>query len=170
MDYRSNSPDVQIWRTRWRCCGIKVIKSTAATRRSTPPTGASPGLTSTCTPPGGPAPRSWGSCSTSTPMCSTCTSRCGTFGQALYPGDASSLQGAVRDMMNALYRCDFSVLKLYAGTQNMTTSFIFGWKMNKVICSEPLCESHKRHEVGLVKEDQCAKCPKRDIRDLEEGV
>ncbi|XP_039985410.1 carbohydrate sulfotransferase 7 [Xiphias gladius] len=87
--------------------------------------------------------------------------------QALYPGDAGSLQGAVRDMMNALYRCDFSVLKLYASTQNITTSFIFGWKMNKVICSEPLCEVHKRHEVGLVKEDQCAKCQKRDIRDLE---
>ncbi|AWP11403.1 putative carbohydrate sulfotransferase 7-like [Scophthalmus maximus] len=87
--------------------------------------------------------------------------------QALYPGDAGSLQGAVRDMMSALYRCDFSVLKLYAGTQNITTSFIFGWKMNKVICSEPLCDAHKRHEVGLVKEDQCAKCQRRDIRELE---
>nr|XP_020459070.1 carbohydrate sulfotransferase 7 [Monopterus albus] len=87
--------------------------------------------------------------------------------QALYPGDASSLQGAVRDMMNALYRCDFSVLKLYAGSENITTSFIFGWKMNKVICSEPLCDAHKRHEIGLVKEDQCTKCKKRDIRELE---
>ncbi|XP_034387632.1 carbohydrate sulfotransferase 7 [Cyclopterus lumpus] len=87
--------------------------------------------------------------------------------QALYPGDAGSLQGAVRDMMNALYRCDFSVLRLYAGSQNVTTSFIFGWKMNKVICSEPLCDAHRRHEVGLVKEDRCAKCPKRDIRELE---
>uniref|UniRef100_A0A672H9L2 Sulfotransferase n=1 Tax=Salarias fasciatus TaxID=181472 RepID=A0A672H9L2_SALFA len=87
--------------------------------------------------------------------------------QALYPGDAGSLQGAVRDMMNALYRCDFSVLKLYAGSQNITTSFIFGWKMNKVICSEPLCDAHKRHEVGLVKEDKCAKCQKRDLRELE---
>ncbi|TNN29306.1 Carbohydrate sulfotransferase 7 [Liparis tanakae] len=87
--------------------------------------------------------------------------------QALYPGDAGSLQGAVRDMMGALYRCDFSVLRLYAGAQNVTTAFIFGWKMNKVICSEPLCAAHRRHEVGLVKEDRCAKCPKRDIRDLE---
>lgn len=87
--------------------------------------------------------------------------------QALYPGDAGSLQGAVRDMMNALYRCDFSVLKLYAGTQNISTSFIFGWKMNKVICSEPLCDAHKRHEVGLVRQDLCAKCEKRDIRELE---
>ncbi|XP_075901414.1 carbohydrate sulfotransferase 7 [Nelusetta ayraudi] len=87
--------------------------------------------------------------------------------QALYPGDAGSLQGAVRDMMSALYRCDFSVLRLYAGTQNITTAFIFGWKMNKVVCSEPLCAAHKRYEIGLVKEDQCAKCPRRDIRELE---
>ncbi|XP_004068361.1 carbohydrate sulfotransferase 7 [Oryzias latipes] len=87
--------------------------------------------------------------------------------QALYPGDAGSLQGAVRDMLSSLYRCDFSVLKLYAGTQNISTSFIFGWKTNKVICSEPLCDAHKRHEIGLVKEEQCAKCRRRDIRDLE---
>ncbi|XP_061833542.1 carbohydrate sulfotransferase 7 [Nerophis lumbriciformis] len=87
--------------------------------------------------------------------------------QALYPGDAGSLQGAVRDMLGALFRCDFSVLKLYAGAQNLTTAFIFGWKMNKVVCSEPLCDAHQRHHVGLVQEDRCAKCPKRDIRDLE---
>lgn len=87
--------------------------------------------------------------------------------QALYPGDAGSLQGAVRDMMNSLYRCDFSVLKIYAGSQNISTSFIFGWKMNKVICSEPLCNSHKRHEIGLVKEDLCGKCQRRDIKELE---
>ncbi|XP_061895505.1 carbohydrate sulfotransferase 7 [Entelurus aequoreus] len=87
--------------------------------------------------------------------------------QALYPGDAGSLQGAVRDMLGALFRCDFSVLKLYAGAQNLTTAFIFGWKMNKVVCSEPLCDAHQRHRVGLVQEDRCAKCPKRDIRDLE---
>ncbi|XP_017279061.1 carbohydrate sulfotransferase 7 [Kryptolebias marmoratus] len=87
--------------------------------------------------------------------------------QALYPGDAGSLQGAVRDMLNALYRCDFSVLRLYAGSQNITTSFIFGWKMNKVICSEPLCEAHRRHEVGLVREERCAKCQRRDLRELE---
>lgn len=87
--------------------------------------------------------------------------------QALYPGDASSLQGAVRDMMNSLFRCDFSVLKLYAGTQNITTSFLFGWKMNKVMCSEPLCKGHKRHEIGLVDENLCGKCQKRDISELE---
>ncbi|KAK2835930.1 hypothetical protein Q5P01_016414 [Channa striata] len=87
--------------------------------------------------------------------------------QALYPGDGESLQGAVRDMMSALYRCDFSVLKLYAGSQNVTTSFVFGWKMNKVICSEPLCNVHKRHEIGLVNESKCSKCQKRDIRELE---
>lgn len=87
--------------------------------------------------------------------------------QALYPGDAESLQGAVRDMMNALYRCDFSVLKLYAGSQNLTTSFIFGWKMNKVICSQPLCPAHQRDDIGLVNEERCQKCQKRDIRELE---
>ncbi|CAL8271609.1 unnamed protein product [Arctogadus glacialis] len=87
--------------------------------------------------------------------------------QALYPGDAGSLQGAVRDMMNALYRCDFSVFKLYAGSQNISTAFIFGWKTNKVICSEPLCSANKRDAIGMVKEDQCGKCPKRDMRDLE---
>ncbi|KAM8889540.1 carbohydrate sulfotransferase 7 [Synchiropus splendidus] len=87
--------------------------------------------------------------------------------QALYPGDAGSLQGAVRDMMSALFRCDFSVLKLYAGTQNISTAFIFGWKMNKVICSEPLCDAHQRHEVGMVKEERCARCQRRDIRELE---
>ncbi|XP_010897786.2 carbohydrate sulfotransferase 7 [Esox lucius] len=87
--------------------------------------------------------------------------------QALYPGDAASLQGAVRDMMEALFRCDFSVLKLYAGTQNISTAFIFGWKMNKVICSEPLCDGHKRNEVGLVKEDVCGQCKRKDIKELE---
>ncbi|XP_056133183.1 carbohydrate sulfotransferase 7 [Lampris incognitus] len=87
--------------------------------------------------------------------------------QALYPGDAGSLQGAVRDMLNSLYRCDFSVLKLYASSQNISTSFIFGWKMNKVICSEPLCDAHRRHEIGLVREDLCGKCRKRDVRELE---
>ncbi|XP_026200766.1 carbohydrate sulfotransferase 7 [Anabas testudineus] len=87
--------------------------------------------------------------------------------QSLYPGDADTLQGAVRDMLNSLYRCDFSVLKLYAGSQNLSTSFVFGWKMNKVICSEPLCPAHKRSDIGLVDEERCAKCQKRDIRELE---
>ncbi|XP_030647245.1 carbohydrate sulfotransferase 7 [Chanos chanos] len=87
--------------------------------------------------------------------------------QALYPGDAGSLQGAVRDMMNSLFRCDFSVLKLYAGSANITTSFIFGWKTNKVICSEPLCNAYKRHEIGLVQGDVCSKCSPRDIKELE---
>ncbi|XP_028855980.1 carbohydrate sulfotransferase 7 [Denticeps clupeoides] len=87
--------------------------------------------------------------------------------QALYPGDAGSLQGAVRDMMNSLFRCDFSVLRLYAGSANISTSFIFGWKTNKVICSEPVCDAYKRHEVGLVQGEVCAKCPARDLRELE---
>ncbi|XP_037530959.1 carbohydrate sulfotransferase 7 [Nematolebias whitei] len=87
--------------------------------------------------------------------------------QALYPGDAGSLQGAVRDMLSALYRCDFSVLQLYAGSHNISTAFIFGWKMNKVICSEPLCHAHRRHEIGLVREEQCGKCQRRELRELE---
>ncbi|XP_026069356.1 carbohydrate sulfotransferase 7-like [Carassius auratus] len=87
--------------------------------------------------------------------------------QALYPGDAGSLQGAVRDMMNSLFRCDFSVLKLYAGSSNITTSSIFGWKTNKVICSEPLCKAYKKHEIGLVQGDVCSKCRPRDLKELE---
>ncbi|KAI1885106.1 hypothetical protein AGOR_G00216770 [Albula goreensis] len=87
--------------------------------------------------------------------------------QSLYPGDAVSLQGAVRDMMNSLFRCDFSVLKLYAGTSNISTSFIFGWKTNKVICSEPLCDAYKKHEIGLVKGDVCEKCRPKSIQELE---
>ncbi|XP_036401460.1 carbohydrate sulfotransferase 7-like [Megalops cyprinoides] len=87
--------------------------------------------------------------------------------QTLYPGDAVSLQGAVRDMMNSLFRCDFSVLKLYAGTSNLSTSVIFGWKTNKVICSEPLCNAYKRDEVGLVMADVCEKCQPKSIKDLE---
>lgn len=87
--------------------------------------------------------------------------------QTLYPGDAGSLQGAVRDMMNALFRCDFSVLRLYAGSANISTSFIFGWKTNKVICSQPLCAAYSKHQVGLVQGDVCAKCAPRDIRELE---
>lgn len=87
--------------------------------------------------------------------------------QALYPGDAGSLQGAVRDMMNSLFRCDFSVLRLYAGSANISTSFIFGWKTNKVICSQPLCAAYQKHQVGLVQGDICAKCAPRDIRELE---
>ncbi|KAG7249858.1 hypothetical protein CRUP_029379 [Coryphaenoides rupestris] len=96
--------------------------------------------------------------------------------QALYPGDAVSLQGAVRDMLDALYRCDFSVFRLYAGAaphHNLSTAFIFGWKMNKVICSPPLCStgtgtgSRREAAVGMVKEEQCMKCPRRDMRELE---
>ncbi|KAL4656861.1 carbohydrate sulfotransferase 7-like [Arapaima gigas] len=87
--------------------------------------------------------------------------------QALYPGDAGSLQGAVRDMMSALFRCDFSVLKLYAGSANISTAHIFGWKTNKVICSEPLCGAYRRHEVGMVRGDVCDKCKPRDIQELE---
>lgn len=84
--------------------------------------------------------------------------------QALYPGDAVSLQGALRDMLRALFRCDFSVLRLYAApsgprdplapappaADNLTTASIFGWRTNKVICSPPLCPAapRPRGEIG----------------------
>ncbi|KAG7276301.1 hypothetical protein CRUP_015624, partial [Coryphaenoides rupestris] len=76
-------------------------------------------------------------------------------------------------------RCDFSVFRLYAGAaphHNLSTAFIFGWKMNKVICSPPLCStgtgtggpaSRREAAVGMVKEEQCMKCPRRDMRELE---
>ncbi|KAM8821803.1 carbohydrate sulfotransferase 7 [Eudromia elegans] len=97
--------------------------------------------------------------------------------QALYPGDALSLQGALRDMMRALFRCDFSVLRLYAAPSsahepaaNLTTASIFGWRTNKVICSAPLCPAAPlpRHEIGLVDGAACEeRCPPRALRELE---
>ncbi|CAI5772159.1 carbohydrate sulfotransferase 7 [Podarcis lilfordi] len=107
--------------------------------------------------------------------------------QALYPGDALSLQGALRDMVRSLFRCDFSVLRLYAappgprdplapllpgggGGVNLSTASIFGWKTNKVICSAPLCPAapRARSDVGLVDGAACERsCPPRALRDLE---
>ncbi|XP_014105327.1 PREDICTED: carbohydrate sulfotransferase 7 [Pseudopodoces humilis] len=71
--------------------------------------------------------------------------------QALYPGDALSLQGALRDMLRALFR-------------------IFGWRTNKVICSSPLCPAapRPRGEIGLVDGATCEEtCPPRALRELE---
>uniref|UniRef100_A0A8B9CMU1 Sulfotransferase n=1 Tax=Anser brachyrhynchus TaxID=132585 RepID=A0A8B9CMU1_9AVES len=101
--------------------------------------------------------------------------------QALYPGDALSLQGALRDMLRSLFRCDFSVLRLYAapagprdplapGSPNLTTAGIFGWRTNKVICSAPLCPAapRPRGEVGLIDGAACEqRCPPRALRELE---
>ncbi|XP_025959068.2 carbohydrate sulfotransferase 7 [Dromaius novaehollandiae] len=105
--------------------------------------------------------------------------------QALYPGDALSLQGALRDMVRALFRCDFSVLRLYAappgprdplgaappgGAGNLTTAGIFGWRTNKVICSAPLCPAapRPRREIGLIDGAACEeRCPPRALRELE---
>lgn len=104
--------------------------------------------------------------------------------QALYPGDALSLQGALRDMLRALFRCDFSVLHLYAAppgprdplapappaADNLTTAGIFGWRTNKVICSPPLCPGapRARGEIGLVDGAACEEtCPPRALRELE---
>ncbi|XP_053162799.1 carbohydrate sulfotransferase 7 isoform X2 [Hemicordylus capensis] len=109
--------------------------------------------------------------------------------QALYPGDAMSLQGALRDMIRSLFRCDFSVLRLYAAPpaprdplapfplafggkagSNLSTTSIFGWRTNKVICSAPLCPDAPwaRAEVGLVDGAACERsCPPRALRELE---
>lgn len=100
--------------------------------------------------------------------------------QALYPGDAESLQGALRDMLRSLFRCDFSVLRLYAqpgdpatratDSANLTTTMLFRWRTNKVICSPPLCPAAPlaRSEVGLVEDKACeSSCPPVPLRALE---
>lgn len=100
--------------------------------------------------------------------------------QALYPGDAESLQGALRDMLRSLFRCDFSVLQLYAppgdpaarapDAANLTTAALFGWRTNKVICSPPLCPGapRARAEVGLVEDAACERsCPPVALQALE---
>ncbi|XP_075706424.1 carbohydrate sulfotransferase 7 [Rhinoderma darwinii] len=97
--------------------------------------------------------------------------------QSLYPGDAESLQGALRDLLGSLFRCDFSALRLYAG-DNLTSAGLFGWRSNKVICSAPFCVAAtedsnstaggRRDKVGLVEPKDCEKqCPARPLRDLE---
>ncbi|XP_053355986.1 carbohydrate sulfotransferase 2a [Clarias gariepinus] len=89
--------------------------------------------------------------------------------QKLYPGDALSLQGAQRDMLRALYKCDFSVFQLY-NTQpgnNITTLGVFGAPFNKVICSYPLCSFYKKDVVGMVDENVCKKCPRQSLQALE---
>ncbi|XP_067416062.1 carbohydrate sulfotransferase 7 [Emydura macquarii macquarii] len=102
--------------------------------------------------------------------------------QALYPADALSLQGALRDMLRSLFRCDFSVLRLYAappgprdplapaGGHNLTTAALFGWRTNKVICSAPLCPAAPgpRHQIGLIDGAACERsCPPRGLQELE---
>ncbi|XP_072470653.1 carbohydrate sulfotransferase 7 isoform X2 [Notamacropus eugenii] len=100
--------------------------------------------------------------------------------QALYPGDAESLQGALRDMLRSLFRCDFSVLRLYSpqadpaapapASANLTTAALFGWKTNKVICSAPLCPAapRSRADVGLIDGAACERsCPPVSLRELE---
>ncbi|KAM9320010.1 carbohydrate sulfotransferase 7 [Gastrophryne carolinensis] len=88
--------------------------------------------------------------------------------QSLYPGDAESLQGALRDLLRSLFRCDFSALRLYAG-ENLTTTGLFGWKSSKVMCSAPLCPAGgPRDRVGLVETEECQQsCPAQPLRDLE---
>lgn len=90
--------------------------------------------------------------------------------QKLYPGDAMSLQGAARDLLSALYRCDLSALQLYntAGAKNISTLGIFGASTNKVICSSPICSAYKKDVVGLVDDKVCKKCPPQSLSMLEE--
>ncbi|KAM8977454.1 carbohydrate sulfotransferase 7 [Pelodytes ibericus] len=88
--------------------------------------------------------------------------------QSLYPGDAQSLQGALRDLLRSLFRCDFSALELYH-SGNLTTAGLFGGRSNKVICSMPFCQAGgPRDKIGLVEPGVCEKnCPARTLRDLE---
>ncbi|XP_051555176.1 carbohydrate sulfotransferase 2-like [Myxocyprinus asiaticus] len=90
--------------------------------------------------------------------------------QKLYPGDAVSLQGAARDMLSSLYRCDFSVFQLYnsPGGKNITSLGLFGATLNKVICSYPICSSYRKDVVGMVDDKVCKKCPPQSLQVLEE--
>ncbi|XP_059901481.1 carbohydrate sulfotransferase 2 isoform X1 [Gadus macrocephalus] len=90
--------------------------------------------------------------------------------QKLYPGDAVSLQGAARDMLSSLYRCDLSVFQLYnsPGGKNFTSLGLFGATLNKVVCSYPLCSAYRKEAVGMVDDKLCKKCPPQSLRLLEE--
>ncbi|CDQ92455.1 unnamed protein product [Oncorhynchus mykiss] len=90
--------------------------------------------------------------------------------QKLYPGDAVSLQGAARDMLSSLYRCDLSVFQLYnsPGGKNFTSLGLFGASLNKVVCSYPLCSAYRKEVVGMVDDKVCKKCPPQSLRLLEE--
>ncbi|XP_034428568.1 carbohydrate sulfotransferase 2 [Hippoglossus hippoglossus] len=90
--------------------------------------------------------------------------------QKLYPGDAVSLQGAARDMLSSLYRCDLSVFQLYnsPGGKNFTSLGLFGATLNKVVCSYPLCSAYRKEVVGMVDDKVCKKCPPQSLRLLEE--
>lgn len=90
--------------------------------------------------------------------------------QKLYPGDAVSLQGAARDMLSSLYRCDLSVFQLYnsPGGKNFTSLGLFGATLNKVVCSYPLCSAYRKDMVGMVDDKVCKKCPPQSLRLLEE--
>ncbi|XP_066537639.1 carbohydrate sulfotransferase 2a [Hoplias malabaricus] len=90
--------------------------------------------------------------------------------QKLYPGDAVALQGAARDMLNSLFRCDLSAYQMYSnyGPQNLSTLQIFGSIYNKVTCSYPLCPAYRKNVVGMVDENICKKCPYRSLHLLEQ--
>ncbi|XP_078734871.1 carbohydrate sulfotransferase 2-like [Lampetra fluviatilis] len=91
--------------------------------------------------------------------------------QALYPGDARVLQGASRDMLNSLFRCDMQVFNLYGNGQNMTSRDIFRSPLNRALCSPPLCPALARPRGGvaaLVDERACSRlCPPRPLAHVE---
>uniref|UniRef100_A0A8C9UU65 Sulfotransferase n=1 Tax=Spermophilus dauricus TaxID=99837 RepID=A0A8C9UU65_SPEDA len=93
--------------------------------------------------------------------------------QALYPGDAESLQGALRDMLRSIL-CSRAPpgdpAARATDTANLTTAALFRWRTNKVICSPPLCPgaTRTRAEVGLVEDSACERsCPPVALRALE---
>ncbi|XP_078266551.1 carbohydrate sulfotransferase 2-like [Rhinoraja longicauda] len=87
--------------------------------------------------------------------------------QKLYPGDALTLQGAARDMLGHLYRCDLSIYQLYNGGNNVTSMGIFGAPRNKVVCSYPLCQAYRKDKVGLIDEHVCKnECPPQHLDSL----
>uniref|UniRef100_UPI00398F5EDD carbohydrate sulfotransferase 2-like n=1 Tax=Pristiophorus japonicus TaxID=55135 RepID=UPI00398F5EDD len=95
--------------------------------------------------------------------------------QALYPGDAESLQGAVRDVLRGLYRCDLSVLQLYhprpakgGADEALTTRDLFYASRNKVVCSRPQCPACHKDRVEMVNEDICKRdCPPQSLERLQ---
>ncbi|XP_067880082.1 carbohydrate sulfotransferase 2-like [Heterodontus francisci] len=88
--------------------------------------------------------------------------------QALYPGDGESLQGAARDMLLGLYRCDLSVLQLYHAQGALTTRDLFYASRNKVVCSQPLCQAYRKDQVEMVKESVCkAACAPQSLEQLQ---
>ncbi|XP_043932150.1 carbohydrate sulfotransferase 2-like [Protopterus annectens] len=86
---------------------------------------------------------------------------------SLYKQDGALLQGAARDMLRSLYKCDFSVFQLYMKGK-LSSRNLFRFEANKVICSLPLCPAHRRENLELVREEICKLlCPAQSLETLE---